>query len=227
MNKIGWNQESIAKGCLDLNISSGLNGIVSPFGVIRYLMGRWSREALESLNREGSDFQRTQKVRERVLLGVRARLTQQLPYLPRWSEAMAIGAHPENARETAGLLWNYADEVWVLAGDRSLDYNYYTKRGLFVAVYASTELYMLSDQSENHAETWGFLERRIDNVLQIGQKVSFYKNFSTATLSGVTDVLSALKPVPANPDNNISEIRSRVLNNAQQQEPNSAQQPKP
>jgi ubiquinone biosynthesis protein COQ9 len=63
---------------------------------------------------------------------------------------MALGAHPNNARQTAQILWNYADEVWTLAGDRSLDYNHYTKRAIFLGIYASTELYLLTDLSENY-----------------------------------------------------------------------------
>ena len=34
-------------------------------------------------------------------------------------------------------------------------------------VYASTVLYWLGDESEGHAATWAFLDRRIDDVLQI------------------------------------------------------------
>lgn len=109
---------------------------------------------------------------------------------------MALGAHPSNARQTADLLWRYADEIWTLAGDRSLDYNYYTKRTLFLGVYASTELYLLTDQSEGHAETWHFLQRRIDDVLEIGSAVHRWKNFSTATLSGVMDIASAFYYTP-------------------------------
>jgi ubiquinone biosynthesis protein COQ9 len=60
---------------------------------------------------------------------------------------MALGSHPSNLNSTTNLLWSFADEVWVLAGDRSLDYNYYTKRTLFITIYAATELFMLSDQS--------------------------------------------------------------------------------
>jgi len=74
---------------------------------------------------------------------------------------MFIGAMPANAKRTSELLWNYADDVWFLAGDRSTDYNYYTKRSIFLAMYCSTELFMLTDKSKNHSETWKFLERRM------------------------------------------------------------------
>jgi ubiquinone biosynthesis protein COQ9 len=59
------------------------------------------------------------------------------------------------------------DEIWYAAGDRSVDFNYYTKRGLLAPVYASTVLYWLADTSEGSTDTWGFLDRRIADVLKI------------------------------------------------------------
>ncbi len=36
------------------------------------------------------------------------------------------------------LLWDYSSEIWYKCGDKSTDYNHYTKRILFNSVYAST-----------------------------------------------------------------------------------------
>ncbi len=63
------------------------------------------------------------------------------------------------------------DALWYAAGDRSTDYNYYTKRLLLAGVYSSTLLVWLNDKSEDHGATWAFLERRIDNVLVIGGRL--------------------------------------------------------
>ncbi len=56
--------------------------------------------------------------------------------------------------------------MWRLAGDTSTDFNHYTKRMTLGAVYASTLLAWLDDDSEGCAETAAFLDRRIDNVMQ-------------------------------------------------------------
>ena len=56
--------------------------------------------------------------------------------------------------------------MWRLAGDTSTDYNHYTKRITLGAVYASTLVTWLDDSSEGFFETAGFLDRRIDNVMQ-------------------------------------------------------------
>ena len=70
---------------------------------------------------------------------------------------MAIGALPANSKNTFDLLWDFADDIWVMCGDRSDDINYYTKRLIFIKVYASTELYMLTDKSKDYEETWSYL----------------------------------------------------------------------
>jgi ubiquinone biosynthesis protein COQ9 len=56
--------------------------------------------------------------------------------------------------------------MWRLAGDTATDFNHYTKRMTLGAVYVSTLLAWLDDQSEGFADTAAFLDRRIDNVMR-------------------------------------------------------------
>ena len=63
------------------------------------------------------------------------------------------------------------DDVWHAAGDKSTDYNWYTKRGLLAGVYTATELYMLTDYSPGFADTWDVLDRRLKDVMTIGRVV--------------------------------------------------------
>jgi len=59
--------------------------------------------------------------------------------------------------------------MWYASGDRSADWNHYTKRGLLVSVYSTTLLYWMSDEGNNEGdfpETWAFLDRRISDVLK-------------------------------------------------------------
>jgi ubiquinone biosynthesis protein COQ9 len=57
--------------------------------------------------------------------------------------------------------------MWRAAGDRSHDYNYYTKRGLLAGVWTSTLLFWLNDRSEGSEATWAFLDRRIEDVMKV------------------------------------------------------------
>ena len=74
---------------------------------------------------------------------------------------------------TLGLkcLYRTVDAIWYAAGDRSTDYNFYTKRLLLAGVVSSTLLCWLNDRSEGHAETWAFLDRRISQVVRVGGRL--------------------------------------------------------
>jgi ubiquinone biosynthesis protein COQ9 len=64
-------------------------------------------------------------------------------------------------------LWQTADAIWTALGDTSDDLNWYTKRATLSGVYSATVLYWLGDQSMDHAASWAFLDRRLDDVMQI------------------------------------------------------------
>ena len=53
----------------------------------------------------------------------------------------------------AAIGWRSADLMWRLAGDTATDFNHYTKRLTLGAVYGSTLLAWLDDESEGFADT--------------------------------------------------------------------------
>ena len=76
-------------------------------------------------------------------------------------------ALPQNAGDGAKAIWGTADRIWEALGDTSRDVNWYTKRMTLSAVYSSVVLFWLGDTSDDHHATWEFLDRRIENVMQI------------------------------------------------------------
>ena len=121
------------------------------------------------------------KVRERVAAGVRFRLEVLAPHKEAVRRGLSFLALPPNAGQALKSLHRTVDAVWTLAGDRSTDYNYYTKRLLLAGVLSSTTLFWLNDRSEGHAQTWAFLERRIDEVLKVGGRLG-------KTMKGLLDL---------------------------------------
>ena len=73
----------------------------------------------------------------------------------------------QHAPLAAKLLYRTVDAIWYAIGDRSTDFNFYTKRGLLAAVYSATVLYWLNDKSPDCAATWSFLDRRIEEVMLV------------------------------------------------------------
>jgi ubiquinone biosynthesis protein COQ9 len=107
------------------------------------------------------------KIRERIAEGVSTRLAILLPHREAVRRALSLLAAPTNLPLAAKLLYDAVDTIWHAAGDRSTDFNFYTKRGLLAGVYAATTLYWLDDRSEDTQATAAFLDRRLAEVLAI------------------------------------------------------------
>jgi ubiquinone biosynthesis protein COQ9 len=116
------------------------------------------------------------KVRERVALAVKLRLTHLAPHREALRRSLSFLALPGNAALGARLLYRTADTIWYAVGDRSTDHNFYTKRALLAGVYAATVLYWVEDRSEGAVETWAFLDRRLADVMslpKLGERLRF------------------------------------------------------
>ena len=105
------------------------------------------------------------KIREKIRQLVWRRLEIMGPAREAVRRALAILAMPQNAPSAIRASWRSADLMWRIAGDTSTDFNHYTKRMTLGAVYASTLLVWLDDDSEGLHATADFLDRRIDNVM--------------------------------------------------------------
>jgi len=80
---------------------------------------------------------------------------------------MTLFSLPIYAADGARAVWQTCDRIWLALGDTSDDVNWYTKRATLSGVYGTTVLFWLGDTSEDHARTWEFLDRRIEDVMQI------------------------------------------------------------
>lgn len=162
----GWTRSAVDAAADQLEIDraqarlampSGQADMVDTYiqGVDRLLEEQLTPEKLKAL-----------KIRERIRTLVWTRLEIMGPAREAVRRATAILAMPPNLPLGARIGWRSADLMWRLAGDTSTDFNHYTKRLTLGAVYASTLLAWLDDDSEGRAETAAFLDRRIDNVMQ-------------------------------------------------------------
>jgi len=106
------------------------------------------------------------KIREKIRALVWRRLEIMGPAREAVRRALAILAMPQNVPLALRIGWRTADAMWRIAGDTSTDFNHYTKRMTLGAVYGSTLLVWLDDQSEGWTDTGAFLDRRIDDVMK-------------------------------------------------------------
>ena len=127
------------------------------------------------------------KIRDKIRTLVWQRLEIMGPAREAVRRALSILAMPQNVPAGLRTGWNTADLMWRMAGDTSTDFNHYTKRMTLGAVYGSTLLVWLDDQSEGWADTAAFLDRRIDDVMQFEKWKAQWRgreNFSVSRFLG-------------------------------------------
>ena len=123
------------------------------------------------------------KIREKIRSLVWKRLEIMGPAREAVRRALAILALPQNLPLALRISWRTADYMWRIAGDTSTDFNHYTKRMTLGAVYGSTLLAWLDDQSEGWSETAAFLGRRIDDVMKFEKWKAVWRGSSDQRLS--------------------------------------------
>jgi ubiquinone biosynthesis protein COQ9 len=107
------------------------------------------------------------KVREKIALAVRIRLEHHAAHREALRALASFLAMPAHAGLGARSLWRTVDAMWRAIGDTSTDFNYYSKRTLLAGIYGSTVLVWLDDHSEGFADSFAFLDRRIDGAMVI------------------------------------------------------------
>jgi len=106
------------------------------------------------------------KIRQKIRDLIWRRLEIMGPAREAVRRGLAVLAMPQNLPLALRVSWRSADLMWRIAGDTSTDFNHYTKRITLGAVYGSTLLVWLDDQSEGWSDTAAFLDRRIDDVMR-------------------------------------------------------------
>ncbi|MGI9437927.1 MAG: COQ9 family protein [Geminicoccaceae bacterium] len=165
----GWSRRSLFAGAADIGLDAVAARRLFPRGGDDLLvhLDIWAdKQLVEQIDQAALDKMRT---RERIAKLVRSRLEILSPHREAVRRAIAARLLPTNAFAAGTALWRSVDLMWAMAGDRSNDANYYTKRGLLLAVWTSTFFYWLEDHSVGLQDSWRFLERRIDNVMQVGK----------------------------------------------------------
>lgn len=163
----GWGDEALAAGAIDAGYDAKTAKRLFPDGAvdaIAHFATLSDRAMIQAMQAAELDAMR---VRDRVIFGVRARLEFLIPYREAVRHGLGTLMLPTHAMLMANITHTTVDHIWFEAGDRSADFNYYTKRGLLGAVYGATVLYWLNDKSDGCADTWDFLARRTDDVLKI------------------------------------------------------------
>jgi ubiquinone biosynthesis protein COQ9 len=157
----GWTSSTLDRAADKAGLSVGQALMAAPHGVsdVLEVFGlRAARAAGAALSQPDIA---ALKVREKVRAGVKSWLAALAPHKAAVKRAAAT---PANLLTGPKGLWTAADAIWAALGDKSTDYNWYTKRMTLVGVLGSTLAAWMG--SDDEAAIDAFLDRRIENVMQ-------------------------------------------------------------
>ncbi len=197
----GWSEATFQAAIVDTDVTPALARAVCPRGAVDLAVAYHVRgDALMEDRLKAEDLSAL-RFRDRIAAGVRFRIEAVTD-----KEAVRRGttlfALPMHAGDGAKAIWGTAGKIWNALGDTSDDVNWYTKRATLSGVYSATVLYWLGDDSADNQATWEFLDRRIDDVMQIEKVKAQVRESPTLSklLAGPNWLLGRIKAPPKMPD---------------------------
>lgn len=171
----GWSRDAVTMAAEETGLSMIEVDGLFPLGIpqmVEVYLDKRDRDLEAKLN--ASDLEEM-RIRDRIAFAVRTRFEMADDEVETVRRTVTWLSLPTRAALSAKTLYRTVDSIWYCCGDRSTDHNFYTKRGLLAGVYTSTLFYWLQDGSPDHQDTWAFLGRRIDNVMQIPKITAKFK----------------------------------------------------
>lgn len=162
----GWSPRAFRMAVAESGVDRAAADAVCPRGAVDLAVAYHKVGDAEMVRRLHDADMGQMRFRDRITAAVRFRLeaVEDKELVRRGSTLFAL---PMYGAEGARLVWSTADLIWDTLGDTARDYNWYTKRATLAGVYSSTVLYWLGDDSDDHARSWAFLDRRIEDVMRI------------------------------------------------------------
>ena len=110
-----------------------------------------------------------ERVSEKIKKIIMIRLNLCQKYKEAVRTSISLTAMPINAKISLNILYRTCNSMWRIAGDKSTDFSFYTRRISLAAVYTSTLLFWLNDNSNDNIETEFFLDRRLKGINKISR----------------------------------------------------------
>ncbi len=188
----GWTSTSLKQAVKAAGLPDGAEELYfsgGPLELIEFWNAECDRIASEELGKLDLPNMR---IRDKVTAGVLARFYAIGPHEEAARRAIARTALPDGLSLSPKILWAAADTIWRGIGDKSTDFNYYTKRTTLSAVISTSLAAWLSDDDPQKTKARAFLDARIENVMQF-EKAKFKAKKRLETLPDPIELLGKLR----------------------------------
>tara|TARA_Y100001960_G_C14508617_1_gene745297 strand:- start:54 stop:671 length:618 start_codon:yes stop_codon:yes gene_type:complete len=174
----GWNEKLFKSISLKKNIKYVEISSLFPQGYIDLLIFYLDQINIEMtllLKKQNLDNLKThQKIKQIII----SRLNIYQDNRKLFNKTFIFLSLPQNSKLAIKSLYKTIDLIWFLAGDKSTDFNFYTKRSILAGVYISTVFNFFRNKDLNIAID--HLDRKlrdINKIPKIKNKFKSFKNF--------------------------------------------------
>ncbi|XP_045450806.1 ubiquinone biosynthesis protein COQ9, mitochondrial [Melitaea cinxia] len=177
VQKTGWSIESLAQGAEAAGYPGVAHGLFPNGGgdLVHYFNITCNEKLVEQMKSWPKGELKESKVPAQLIENaIMMRLLMIEPYKSTWPKAMAIQALPNNVPNCLATLLSLVDDICYHTGDRSVNFNWYIRRVGLAGIYKASELFYLTDSSQNNSGTRSFVKSRIRDaeLIQIALNVN-------------------------------------------------------
>lgn len=154
-----WNEDIMQQACVNIGLDQSYHRIIFPDGVGEAILCNelfLDHKMLNILNNR----ERPEKIRQKISLALAVRVIE-------------LGVKEDGLKlmpkTSPKAMWNTSDAIWKYVGDKSLDFNYYSKRTILLAVYVKVRKFYQQDNSNEFSATSAYIDEQIRKVLEMGK----------------------------------------------------------
>ncbi|MFL2534307.1 MAG: COQ9 family protein [Alphaproteobacteria bacterium] len=163
--KFGWSRETLLHCAKKQKLSTPNLALMFPsfeYDVLKHLIAQ--NNSLVEKNYNSFNNSRL-KTRDKIKTIMELKFDSNAYLKDALPEMLKFLLRPGNIFMSIKMLHQNSDFIWKLAGDKSNDFNYYSKRGLLSMVYLATLIYWLNDKSNKGIGTKNFISKSVDGIV--------------------------------------------------------------
>ena len=163
--KFGWSRETLLQCAKKQRISTSVLAKLFPsfeYDVLKFIIAQNNIQVEKNYNSFNNSRLKTRDKIKTILelkFDSNEYLKKSLP------EMLKFLLRPGNLLMSIKMLHENSDFIWNLAGDKSNDFSFYSKRGLLSIVYLATLIYWLNDKSTKGIGTKNFISKSVDGIV--------------------------------------------------------------
>ena len=163
--KYGWSRETLLHCAKKQRITTPNLALFFPsfeYDVLKFLIAQNNKIVEKNYN----SFNHSRlKTRDKIKTILELKFDSNTYLKEALPEMLKFLLRPGNIFMSIKMLHENSDFIWKLAGDKSNDFSYYSKRGLLSMVYLATLIYWLNDKSTKGIGTKNFISKSVDGIV--------------------------------------------------------------